>query len=100
MVEVIGGPIVPIAAVDTSGLLTHLDANMVQLLHPEELSHIRLALILVVLQVVDVANSELFELFSEAFDGLTELLHDLHEVAGEAPLTYTSPPCSLPLVMW
>ena len=49
MVEVIGSPVMPIATVLTRSLLTHLDANMVQLLHSEELAHVRIALIFVVL---------------------------------------------------
>ena len=39
-------------------LLTHLDSDMVQLLHPQELTEILFAFFLVVLQVVDILEPE------------------------------------------
>ena len=48
---------------------------MVKFLHPQQLAHIRITLLLVVLHVVNIAKAEVVQLFLELLDRVLELLH-------------------------
>ena len=68
---------VVVLSVDSRGpllLLTHLDAYVVQLLHSLELSEVRLALLLVVLEIVNVLQAEVLQLLTEQLDLVLHLL--------------------------
>jgi hypothetical protein len=58
-------------------VLTHLDPDMVQFLHAQELSEVCFTLFFIVLQVVDVFEAEVFELLLERLDHVLELLHGI-----------------------
>ena len=55
--------------------LTHLNANVIKLLHSKELSQVAFALFLAVLDIVDVFQPEFFKFDAQGFDGVLELLH-------------------------
>ena len=48
---------------------------MVEFLHAEQLTQVRLGLLLVILKVIDVLEPEVFQLFSEVLESVLELLH-------------------------
>ena len=47
---------------------------MVKFLHPEQLAHVGITLLLIVLHVVDVAEAEIIELLLKVLDCVLELL--------------------------
>ena len=57
-------------------MLTDLHSDMVKFLHAKKLSQIRLSLLLVVLEVVNVLQTEVLKLFFELLNLILDLLHD------------------------